>query len=95
ERESFGLGALDAMSAGRPVVASRVGGLPEVVVDGETGVLVPPGDAAELARVLADLLDSPAKLRRFSEAGRRRAREAFAAERMAREYRGILLGTAK
>lgn len=95
ERESFGLAALDAMLAGRPVVASRVGGLPEVVADGETGVLAPPGDAAELARVLAALVDSPEKRRRLGEAGRRRAREAFSAERMAREYREMLLGTPK
>ncbi|MBI4370944.1 MAG: glycosyltransferase family 4 protein [Elusimicrobia bacterium] len=90
--ESFGLVALDAMRAGRPVVASRVGGLPEVVADGETGLLAPPGDAAALARALEELLADPAKARRLGEAGRRRAAARFSAERMAAEYREVLLG---
>ena len=91
-RESFGLAALDAMRAGKPVVASRVGGLPEVVADGETGILVPPGDAVALAETLGSLLDDPARARALGEAGRRRAASLFSAERMAADYRTVLLG---
>jgi glycosyltransferase involved in cell wall biosynthesis len=57
--EGFGISALDAMAAGLPVVASSVGGVPELVVDGETGWLVPPGDAEALASRLRLLLCNP------------------------------------
>ncbi|MFB6077872.1 MAG: glycosyltransferase, partial [Halarchaeum sp.] len=62
----------EAMAAGTPVVASRVGGIPEMVVDGETGVLVDPHDPAGLAATLDDLLDRPADLRAMGDAGRER-----------------------
>jgi glycosyltransferase involved in cell wall biosynthesis len=94
-QESFGLLALDAMRAGRPVVATRVGGLPEVVDDGVTGLLVPPGDPAALAAALERLLADPGLARGLGEAGRRRAAERFDAARMAAEYREVLLGNAK
>jgi len=55
--EPFGLTALEAMSCGVPVVASKVGGLPELVVDGETGLLFPPGDSSKLASKIEILLD--------------------------------------
>jgi 2-deoxystreptamine N-acetyl-D-glucosaminyltransferase/2-deoxystreptamine glucosyltransferase len=58
--EGLGVAALEAMAAGRPVVASRVGGLAEVVVDGETGRLVPAGDAAALGAALDELAHAPA-----------------------------------
>src|ERR687888_298476 len=54
--ELLGLAALEAMASGTPVVASRIGGLAEVVVDGETGFLVPPGDVGDLRERLAQLL---------------------------------------
>jgi glycosyltransferase involved in cell wall biosynthesis len=69
--------ALEAMVAGKPVVASRLPGLAEVVVEGETGFLDEPGDKAELARQTRLLLDDPERRRQFGEAGRRRAAEAF------------------
>jgi glycosyltransferase involved in cell wall biosynthesis len=92
--ESFGMSALDAMWAGKPVVASRTGGLPEVVADGETGIIVPPGNADALAEALRGLLASPEKARRMGEAGRRRAAALFTSARMAAEYRAVLLGPA-
>ncbi len=58
--ESFGIVALEAMAIGRPVVASNIGGLPDIVVDGETGLLVPPGDALALRQAIQCLLDDPA-----------------------------------
>ena len=63
---------LEAMAAGRPVVATRVGGNPELVQDGRTGFLVPKEDERELARAIACLLDDPVSARKFGEAGRER-----------------------
>jgi len=80
--EGLPLVVLEAMAQATPVVASRVGGIPELVVDGETGLLVPPRDVAALARALDSLLADPAHSRRLGEAGRRRAEERFALERM-------------
>lgn len=71
--EPFGLVAVEAMAAGRPVVANRTGGLTRIVADGETGLLAPPGDAAALVDALARLLDDPALRARLGAAGRARA----------------------
>ncbi len=79
--ETFGIGALEAMSFGKPVVASRIGGLAELVVDGVTGRLVDPGDPAALASALAAVLaDSPA-LAAMSAASMERA-ELYSADRV-------------
>lgn len=83
--EGLGLVAVEAMAAGRPVVASCTGGLPEVVVDGETGLLVEPEDPVALARAIRMLLADPDRAARMGAAGRQRVRERFSAERMARE----------
>jgi glycosyltransferase involved in cell wall biosynthesis len=80
--EGFGLVLLEAMAAGRPIVASRVATIPEVVVDGETGLLVPAGDPLALAEALAQLADQPALATRFGEAGRERLRRQFSIEKM-------------
>ncbi|MCS6809357.1 MAG: N-acetyl-alpha-D-glucosaminyl L-malate synthase BshA [Bacteroidota bacterium] len=77
QSESFGLAALEAMSCGVPVVATSSGGIPEVVVHGETGYIAEIGDTARMARYVVDLLTNPKKHRRFSEASRRRAVEEF------------------
>jgi glycosyltransferase involved in cell wall biosynthesis len=74
--------ALEAMAAGRPVVASRCQGLPEIVVDGETGFLVQPDDKAALARQTRFLLDDPSLRRRLGLAGRQRALEHFSVARL-------------
>ncbi len=71
--EPFGLVAVEAMAAARPVCASAAGGLRDTVVDGETGFLVPPGDPEELAEKLGRLLDNPDLRARMGAAGRRRA----------------------
>jgi len=75
--EGFGMVALEAMERGRPVVASTVGGLPEIVEDGRTGLLVPTGDAAALAAALVDLASDPARAAAMGAAGRERAVTAF------------------
>jgi L-malate glycosyltransferase len=69
-QESFGVAAVEASACGLPVVASRVGGLPEVVVDGKTGILVPPGDTKALAGALDELIASPELRDRLGRAGR-------------------------
>jgi len=75
--EPFGIVAVEAMAAGRPVVASAVGGLASTVVDGQTGLLVPPGNAAALAATLERLLDDRALGAHLGACGRERARTWF------------------
>lgn len=88
-REGLGLAALEAMDAARPVIASAVGGLPEVVADGQTGLLVPPADPQALAHAIEALLDSPELGQRLGEAGRRRVESHFRASAMVRRVEGI------
>jgi glycosyltransferase involved in cell wall biosynthesis len=75
--EGLPLSILEAMAAGLPVVASNVGGVSEVVLDGDTGLLVPPGDAQSLAAAIERLLQDPVLRRRLGEAGRIRIAEHF------------------
>ncbi len=79
--EGFGMVALEAMERGRPVIASAVGGLPEIVAHGETGLVVSPGDAEELAEAMVALAGDPSRAAAMGEAGRRRALESFTQER--------------
>ena len=76
-REGFGVACAEAMAAGRPVVASAVGGLLDLVVDGETGLLVPPRDVPALRAALERLLADEELRRKLGAAGRERAREHF------------------
>src|SRR5581483_6705553 len=74
-QEALGRTAVEAMAAGRPVVASRIGGLPFTVADGSTGLLCEPGDPDDLARQIELLLDDPALRERTGRAGRKRFEE--------------------
>ena len=80
--EGFGIATLEAMAAGLPVIATAVGGLPELVKDGRTGWLVPPGDSTALAERLRLLLLNPEKRHAMGAAGQARARDSFSIERM-------------
>ena len=80
ESESFCLSILEAMCFESPSVSTAVGGIPEVVSDGTTGVLVPAGDADALARGVESLLRDPAKRIAMGQAARQRARERFSAD---------------
>jgi glycosyltransferase involved in cell wall biosynthesis len=75
--EALGLVVVEAQAAGRPVVATRVGGIPEMVLEGETGYLVGRQDEAAAAAILIELLDDPARRKRMGEAARRHARSHF------------------
>ena len=76
-REPFGLALLDAMACAVPVVATRVEAVPEIVEDGGTGLLVPPGDPEALADALVALLADPARARALGQRGRERVAERF------------------
>jgi len=86
ESESFGLAALEAMACGSPVVASRTGGLPEVVEEGVAGHLLPVGDVQGMADAATSILSDNAKWRRMSTGARQIAVERFAAERVVPVY---------
>lgn len=88
-REGLGVAALEAMAAGRPVVASRVGGLQDSVVDERTGLLVPPEDAESLAGALARLLRDESLRARLGGAGPGRVAEGFLAEQMVAAYQDL------
>lgn len=75
--ETFGIVAVEGAAAGLPVIATRIGGLAELVVDGATGMSVPPGDVGAIARALAALAADPELRRRMGAAGRRRAEREF------------------
>ena len=87
--EPLGLVAMEAGAAGVPVVASAHGGVAELVRDGETGLLVPPGDPSALAAAVRLLADDPELAGRMGEAGRRRVREHFGVERMLAELQDL------
>jgi glycosyltransferase involved in cell wall biosynthesis len=91
-REGLGVAALEAMAAGRPVVASRVGGLGEAVVDERTGLLVPPGDAAALAMALERLLGDAGLRARLGAAGPERIAAGHLPEQMVDAYERIYTG---
>ncbi len=92
--EPFGRALAEAMAAGRPVVASRCGGIPEVVLDGVTGFLAPPGDVKGFASAVVRLLEDPALREQFGTSGRRRAESLFGVaahtEGVFRLYRSLL-----
>jgi len=83
--EGLGVAALEAMAAGKPVVATRVGGLAETISDGDTGILVPPRDAGALANAIGRLVESPALAGAMGRRGRERVLSHFTLEQMARQ----------
>jgi glycosyltransferase involved in cell wall biosynthesis len=92
--EGTPVSAIEALAAGRPVVATRVGGVPDVVRDGEDGFLVEPGDLEALAERLALLAAEPERRRQMGDRGRRRVLARYGVERLVddvdRLYRSLL-----
>ena len=89
ESESFCLSILETMWFGCPSVATRVGGIPEVIEDGETGRLVPFGDPEAMAAAVTELIQNPARRLALGQAGRRQARSLFSAEAIVPRYEAV------
>jgi len=87
--ESFGLVFLEAMRVAKPVIACKAGAVPEIISDGETGLLVPPGRATELATALAWMIDHPKERIRMGLAGRRIFETSFTSAKMAERSLGL------
>jgi glycosyltransferase involved in cell wall biosynthesis len=85
--EGFGIAVLEAMAMEKPVVATATGGLPEIVQGGETGLLVPPGDAVALAQAVMALLRDPARATAMGKAGRSRVGALFSHDMMLQQLR--------
>jgi glycosyltransferase involved in cell wall biosynthesis len=90
--EPFGLVVAETMAAGRPVVAYATGGIPEIIEDGVSGVLVPRGDRAALLAAVRSLLADPARARRMGAEARARVEAKFGYERTARGYLELIHG---
>jgi glycosyltransferase involved in cell wall biosynthesis len=92
----FGMAVADAMAAALPVVATNVCGLPELVANGETGLLVPPDNADELAEAILHLLNDPSLSERMGRAGRSRVERRFsweaAVDRLNPLYQAVVAG---
>ena len=89
--EAFPNSVMEAMASGLPVVASAVGGIPELVVDGQTGRLVPPGDPDALAAALLNLMERPELAADFGRAGRLRIEETYSFTRMVNQFETLYL----
>lgn len=87
--EPFGQVIVEGMVAEKPVIATRGGGATEIVIDGDTGLLVPMGDVSAMAEAILFLLDNPEAAREMGRRGRRRANEYFSIERTARKIESV------
>jgi glycosyltransferase involved in cell wall biosynthesis len=83
--EGFPLSILEAMAAGRAVVATAVGGTPEAITDGESGLLTPPGDSAALAKAIREVLSDPSLAGKMGATGKARVRQQFSVGAMAQQ----------
>ena len=88
-REAQGISILEAMARRRPVVASAVGGIPEVITDGLDGLLVPPADPDALARAISSLLTDPSRRAQIGEAGYRTVAERFSIDAQVRRIEAV------
>ena len=84
--EAFGLVLAEALFLGTPVVATKVGGIPEIVSDGLDGILVPPADSDALADAIMELLNNDERRQRMAGAGRQKILTKFGFEEMVRSY---------
>ena len=89
--EAVGIALVEAQAQGVPIVATKVGGIPEAVVDGKTGILVPPSDAEKLAEAVSGLLADKAKRAAMGAAGRAWVQDKFRAETMAEKTSALYM----
>ena len=89
DREAFGLAVLEAMALKKPVVSTNVCGMPEMVIDGQTGYLVPPHDVDSIAEAVISLLANKEKMRQMGEAGFERIKTCFSSEILAKEIEAL------
>jgi glycosyltransferase involved in cell wall biosynthesis len=87
--EGFGVALIEAMAAGKPVVATAVGGMPEIVAHNDTGLLVPPGDLVALADAIGQVLDDPERSRWYGMRGKERVRQWFSIEKTVRQHEDL------
>lgn len=87
--EGFAASMLEAMAAGKAVIVTDVGGAQDVVADGKTGILIPPGSASTIGAAIIDLLDHPRKRTALAQAGRRRVIQEFGVQRMVDAYQDL------
>lgn len=90
--EGLSLSVIEAMAARRPVIATRVGGNPEAIIDGKTGILIPPRDPAAFSEAATELYRRRDRAKAMGEAGRKRVEEAFDLFKMARAYEKVYDG---
>jgi glycosyltransferase involved in cell wall biosynthesis len=90
--EPFGRSIIEAMALGTAVVASSVGGIPEIIADGHNGLLVPPGDPEKLAHVVAQLIDNPERRSALAAGASRDVHERFDVAKLSREIQTLLSG---
>ena len=88
-RESFGLALIEAMAAGKPVVATALGIAPEIIKNGENGFLVTPGNPAEISEALSILLSNDDKRREMGASAKRTIESRFSQQKMVKEYEAI------
>jgi L-malate glycosyltransferase len=93
-QEPFGRSIIEAMALGTAVVASRVGGIPEILTDGRTGLLVPVGDVEKLAAAIASLIDEPERRAALAQEALREVRERFDVAQLSRRVQSLLIETA-
>lgn len=87
--EAFGVVFAEAIYMGTPIVATKIGGIPEVVTDGVDGILIPPADSDALAKTMTDLLEHPEKLKSLAGSGKQKVIERFEFEDMTRKYETV------
>jgi glycosyltransferase involved in cell wall biosynthesis len=87
--EAFGVVFAEAIYLGAPIVATRIGGIPEIVSNGVDGILIPAGDSDAIAKTVADLLNHPEKLKSLANTGRDKVIERFRFEDMTRKYEAV------
>ena len=92
EREGFGIAFLEANAFGKPVVGGRIGGVPDAVVHGETGLLVDPRSDSEVAEAIIRLLKNPDEARRLGDNGRRRVENELTWNQSARKFLSVIRG---